>query len=169
MFGTVNEQVPFAPQNLLWSGTCPEIQGFMHVKESSRKAWKKVYFFLRRSGLYSSTKGSSKVGELSKLSVSSRTSRSPFDRFNVCSALCMRTPGASTPAARGRSGGFERVLGGERPKAVRSSCRLHLLHQGRTANMFLLVSVERPQNAAERALLLHGLRFQNQNAFIVIT
>ncbi|XP_037547198.1 growth factor receptor-bound protein 7 [Nematolebias whitei] len=47
-------------QNLLWSGTCPEIQGFLHVKESSRKAWKKVYFFLRRSGLYSSTKGSSK-------------------------------------------------------------------------------------------------------------
>ncbi|XP_030018871.1 growth factor receptor-bound protein 7 [Sphaeramia orbicularis] len=47
-------------QNLLKSGTCPEIQGFLHVKEPSRKAWKKVYFFLRRSGLYCSTKGSSK-------------------------------------------------------------------------------------------------------------
>lgn len=47
-------------KNLLKSGTCPEIQGFLQVKESSRKAWKKVYFFLRRSGLYSSTKGSSK-------------------------------------------------------------------------------------------------------------
>lgn len=47
-------------QNLLRSGTCPEIQGFLHVKEASRKAWKKVYFFLRRSGLYCSTKGSSK-------------------------------------------------------------------------------------------------------------
>ncbi|XP_026207899.1 growth factor receptor-bound protein 7 [Anabas testudineus] len=47
-------------QNLLRSGTCPEIQGFLHVKESSRKTWKKVYFFLRRSGLYCSTKGSSK-------------------------------------------------------------------------------------------------------------
>uniref|UniRef100_A0A3Q3LFH8 Growth factor receptor bound protein 7 n=1 Tax=Mastacembelus armatus TaxID=205130 RepID=A0A3Q3LFH8_9TELE len=47
-------------QNLLQSGTCPEIQGFLHVKEPSRKAWKKVYFFLRRSGLYCSTKGSSK-------------------------------------------------------------------------------------------------------------
>ncbi|XP_034050542.1 growth factor receptor-bound protein 7 isoform X2 [Thalassophryne amazonica] len=47
-------------QNLLKSGTCPEIQGFLHVKEPSRKAWKKVYFFLRRSGLYYSTKGSSK-------------------------------------------------------------------------------------------------------------
>ncbi|KAM7370394.1 hypothetical protein PAMP_009947 [Pampus punctatissimus] len=47
-------------QNLLRSGTCPEIQGFLQVKEPSRKAWKKVYFFLRRSGLYSSTKGSSK-------------------------------------------------------------------------------------------------------------
>lgn len=50
-------------QNLLRSGTCPEIQGFLHVKESSRKTWKKVYFFLRRSGLYCSTKGSSKVSE----------------------------------------------------------------------------------------------------------
>lgn len=48
-------------QNLLRSGTCPEIQGFLHVKEPSRKAWKKIYFFLRRSGLYCSTKGSSKV------------------------------------------------------------------------------------------------------------
>uniref|UniRef100_A0A8D3AFU3 Growth factor receptor bound protein 7 n=2 Tax=Scophthalmus maximus TaxID=52904 RepID=A0A8D3AFU3_SCOMX len=47
-------------QNLLRSGTCPEIQGFLQVKESSRKSWKKVYFFLRRSGLYCSTKGSSK-------------------------------------------------------------------------------------------------------------
>ncbi|XP_068161516.1 growth factor receptor-bound protein 7 [Antennarius striatus] len=47
-------------QNLLKSGTCPEIQGFLHLKEPSRKAWKKVYFFLRRSGLYCSTKGSSK-------------------------------------------------------------------------------------------------------------
>lgn len=47
-------------QNFLKSGTCPEIQGFLHVKEPTRKAWKKVYFFLRRSGLYLSTKGSSK-------------------------------------------------------------------------------------------------------------
>ncbi|XP_071755281.1 growth factor receptor-bound protein 7 [Centroberyx gerrardi] len=47
-------------QNLLRSGTCPEIQGFLHVREPSRKAWKRVYFFLRRSGLYCSTKGSSK-------------------------------------------------------------------------------------------------------------
>uniref|UniRef100_G3NKA6 Growth factor receptor bound protein 7 n=1 Tax=Gasterosteus aculeatus aculeatus TaxID=481459 RepID=G3NKA6_GASAC len=47
-------------QNLLVSGTCPEIQGFLQVKEPSRKSWKKVYFFLRRSGLYCSNKGSSK-------------------------------------------------------------------------------------------------------------
>ncbi|XP_031697825.1 growth factor receptor-bound protein 10-like [Anarrhichthys ocellatus] len=47
-------------QNLLRSGTCPEIQGFLQVKEPSRKSWKKVYYFLRRSGLYCSTKGSSK-------------------------------------------------------------------------------------------------------------
>ncbi|XP_054622869.1 growth factor receptor-bound protein 7 isoform X2 [Dunckerocampus dactyliophorus] len=47
-------------QNLLQSGTCPEIQGFLHIKEPNRKSWKRVYFFLRRSGLYCSTKGSSK-------------------------------------------------------------------------------------------------------------
>lgn len=47
-------------QYLLKSGTCPEIQGYLHSKESSRKSWKKVYYFLRRSGLYCSTKGSSK-------------------------------------------------------------------------------------------------------------
>ncbi|KAF7203745.1 growth factor receptor-bound protein 7 [Nothobranchius furzeri] len=63
-------------QNLLRSGTCPEIQGFLQVKEPGRKTWKKVYFFLRRSGLYSSTKGSSKeprhlqcVADLNQLNV----------------------------------------------------------------------------------------------------
>ncbi|XP_036394171.1 growth factor receptor-bound protein 7 isoform X2 [Megalops cyprinoides] len=47
-------------QNLLNSGSCPEIQGFLHVRELNRKPWKRVCFFLRRSGLYCSTKGSSK-------------------------------------------------------------------------------------------------------------
>ncbi|XP_029933029.1 growth factor receptor-bound protein 7 isoform X2 [Myripristis murdjan] len=63
-------------QNLLRSGTCPEIQSFLHVREPNRKAWKRVYFFLRRSGLYCSTKGSSKeprhlqyVADLDELNV----------------------------------------------------------------------------------------------------
>ncbi|KAL4660527.1 growth factor receptor-bound protein 7-like isoform X1 [Arapaima gigas] len=47
-------------QNLLNSGSCPEIQGFLQVREPSRKSWKRVCFFLRRSGLYCSIKGSSK-------------------------------------------------------------------------------------------------------------
>ncbi|XP_053727826.1 growth factor receptor-bound protein 7 isoform X1 [Synchiropus splendidus] len=61
---------------LIQSGGCPEIQGFLHVKEQSRKSWKKLYFFLRRSGLYCSTKGTSKeprhlqyVAELEDLNV----------------------------------------------------------------------------------------------------
>ncbi|XP_066483151.1 growth factor receptor-bound protein 10 [Tiliqua scincoides] len=47
-------------QNFLNSNSCPEIQGFLHVKELGRKSWKKLYACLRRSGLYCSTKGSSK-------------------------------------------------------------------------------------------------------------
>ncbi|XP_053116416.1 growth factor receptor-bound protein 10 isoform X2 [Hemicordylus capensis] len=49
-------------QNFLNSSSCPEIQGFLHVKELGRKSWKKLYACLRRSGLYCSTKGSSKKG-----------------------------------------------------------------------------------------------------------
>uniref|UniRef100_A0A3Q2C8V8 Growth factor receptor bound protein 14 n=1 Tax=Cyprinodon variegatus TaxID=28743 RepID=A0A3Q2C8V8_CYPVA len=44
----------------LKSSTCPEIHGHLHVKEQSKKSWKKFYFVLRRSGLYFSTKGTSK-------------------------------------------------------------------------------------------------------------
>uniref|UniRef100_A0A3Q4M5C3 Growth factor receptor-bound protein 10a n=1 Tax=Neolamprologus brichardi TaxID=32507 RepID=A0A3Q4M5C3_NEOBR len=47
-------------QNFLNSSSCPEIQGYLHVKEPGRKSWKKLYMFLRRSGLYYSTKGTSK-------------------------------------------------------------------------------------------------------------
>uniref|UniRef100_A0A673XY78 Growth factor receptor bound protein 10 n=1 Tax=Salmo trutta TaxID=8032 RepID=A0A673XY78_SALTR len=47
-------------QNFLNSSSCPEIQGFLYVKEMGRKSWKKLYVFLRRSGLYFSTKGTSK-------------------------------------------------------------------------------------------------------------
>ncbi|XP_066209945.1 growth factor receptor-bound protein 10 isoform X1 [Saccopteryx leptura] len=47
-------------QNFLNTSSCPEIQGFLHVKELGRKSWKKLYLCLRRSGLYCSTKGSSK-------------------------------------------------------------------------------------------------------------
>uniref|UniRef100_A0A671M1L4 Growth factor receptor-bound protein 10-like n=1 Tax=Sinocyclocheilus anshuiensis TaxID=1608454 RepID=A0A671M1L4_9TELE len=47
-------------QNFLNSRSCPEIQGYLYVKEMGRKSWKKLYVFLRRSGLYFSTKGTSK-------------------------------------------------------------------------------------------------------------
>uniref|UniRef100_W5KSB6 Growth factor receptor-bound protein 10a n=1 Tax=Astyanax mexicanus TaxID=7994 RepID=W5KSB6_ASTMX len=48
------------PLNFLNSSCCPEIQGFLYMKETGRKSWKKLYMFLRRSGLYCSTKGTSK-------------------------------------------------------------------------------------------------------------
>ncbi|NXL06232.1 GRB7 protein, partial [Mesembrinibis cayennensis] len=47
-------------QNFLNSGSCPEVQGFLHLRETRRKVWKRFYFSLRRSGLYYSTKGTSK-------------------------------------------------------------------------------------------------------------
>uniref|UniRef100_A0A674DEB7 Growth factor receptor-bound protein 10a n=1 Tax=Salmo trutta TaxID=8032 RepID=A0A674DEB7_SALTR len=47
-------------QNFLNSSSCPEVQGFLYLKTSGRKSWKRLSMFLRRSGLYYSTKGSSK-------------------------------------------------------------------------------------------------------------
>ncbi|XP_060704614.1 growth factor receptor-bound protein 10-like isoform X2 [Hemiscyllium ocellatum] len=47
-------------QNFLNAQNCPEIQGFLHVKDKGKKTWRRLYFFLRRSGLYYSTKGMSK-------------------------------------------------------------------------------------------------------------
>ncbi|XP_068775524.1 growth factor receptor-bound protein 7 isoform X4 [Struthio camelus] len=47
-------------QNFLNSGSCPEVQGFLQLREGGRKVWKRFYFSLRRSGLYYSTKGTSK-------------------------------------------------------------------------------------------------------------
>ncbi|XP_075683107.1 growth factor receptor-bound protein 10 isoform X2 [Rhinoderma darwinii] len=47
-------------QNFLNANSCPEIQGFLYIKETGKKSWKKLFVCLRRSGLYSSTKGTSK-------------------------------------------------------------------------------------------------------------
>uniref|UniRef100_A0A672R492 Growth factor receptor-bound protein 10-like n=1 Tax=Sinocyclocheilus grahami TaxID=75366 RepID=A0A672R492_SINGR len=57
-----NDSIPQSQllQNFLNSSSCPEIQGFLYMKETGRKSWKKLYMFLRRSGLYCSTKGMSK-------------------------------------------------------------------------------------------------------------
>lgn len=56
-----NDCVLLSLQNFLNSSSCPEIQGHLYMKEPGRKSWKKLYMFLRRSGLYYSTKGTSKV------------------------------------------------------------------------------------------------------------
>ncbi|XP_029782066.1 growth factor receptor-bound protein 10 isoform X3 [Suricata suricatta] len=47
-------------QNFLNCSSCPEIQGFLHVKDLGKKSWRKLFVCLRRSGLYCSTKGASK-------------------------------------------------------------------------------------------------------------
>ncbi|XP_069761060.1 growth factor receptor-bound protein 7-like [Narcine bancroftii] len=57
-----DEGIPLAQlaQNFLNARNCPEVQGFLHLKEKGKKTWKRLYFFLRRSGFYYSTKGTSK-------------------------------------------------------------------------------------------------------------
>ncbi|XP_062893715.1 growth factor receptor-bound protein 7-like isoform X2 [Mobula hypostoma] len=47
-------------QNFLNARSCPEIQGFLYLKEKGKRAWRRLYFFLRRSGFYYSAKGTSK-------------------------------------------------------------------------------------------------------------
>lgn len=47
-------------QTFVKSSSCPEIHGYLNAKEQGRKPWKKFYFVLRRSGLYFSSKGTSK-------------------------------------------------------------------------------------------------------------
>uniref|UniRef100_A0A4W3I7S8 Growth factor receptor bound protein 7 n=1 Tax=Callorhinchus milii TaxID=7868 RepID=A0A4W3I7S8_CALMI len=51
---------PSHTHNFLNARRCPEIQGFIHVRDKGRKSWRRLYFFLRRSGVYYSTKGTSK-------------------------------------------------------------------------------------------------------------
>ncbi|XP_069469509.1 growth factor receptor-bound protein 10 isoform X2 [Ambystoma mexicanum] len=82
-------------QNFLNTSSCPEIQGFLHVKELAKKSWKRMLVCLRRSGVYCSTKGTSKeprhlqvIGELEDSNVFSLTSckklyGSPTD-FGFC-------------------------------------------------------------------------------------
>uniref|UniRef100_A0A8C4Q9Q5 Uncharacterized protein n=1 Tax=Eptatretus burgeri TaxID=7764 RepID=A0A8C4Q9Q5_EPTBU len=47
-------------QSFFMPSACPEVQGFLHVREPGKKTWKRSFFLLRRSGLYCSVKGSSK-------------------------------------------------------------------------------------------------------------
>ncbi|XP_004707179.1 growth factor receptor-bound protein 7 isoform X2 [Echinops telfairi] len=47
-------------QNFLKAGSFPEIQGFLQLRGTGRKLWKRLFCFLRRSGLYYSTKGASR-------------------------------------------------------------------------------------------------------------
>lgn len=44
----------------LSTSTYPEIHSYLFMAEKGKKSWKKLYFILRRSGLYFSTKGTSK-------------------------------------------------------------------------------------------------------------
>ncbi|XP_077175989.1 growth factor receptor-bound protein 14 isoform X1 [Paroedura picta] len=47
-------------QMFLSASGYPEIHSYLYAREQGKKTWKKMYFLLRRSGLYFSTKGTSK-------------------------------------------------------------------------------------------------------------
>ncbi|XP_051881793.1 growth factor receptor-bound protein 14-like [Pristis pectinata] len=57
-----NESLSYSQliQEFLSSRSCPEIHGYLHSRDQGKKSWKKNYFILRRSGLYYSSKGTSK-------------------------------------------------------------------------------------------------------------
>ncbi|KAM4697472.1 growth factor receptor-bound protein 14 [Rhinophrynus dorsalis] len=44
----------------LSTSTYPEVHSYLYMTEKGKRAWKRVFFVLRRSGLYFSTKGTSK-------------------------------------------------------------------------------------------------------------
>ncbi|XP_041123068.1 LOW QUALITY PROTEIN: growth factor receptor-bound protein 7-like [Polyodon spathula] len=88
-------------QNLLLSGSCPEIQGSLQVRQTGKKGWKRSCFFLRKSGLYHSNKGSSKeprhlqyVADLEELNIysvsqSRKLYGAPTD-FTFCIKPCRK-------------------------------------------------------------------------------
>ncbi|XP_040213784.1 growth factor receptor-bound protein 14 isoform X2 [Rana temporaria] len=47
-------------KTFLSTSTYPEIHSYLFMAEKGKRSWKKLYFILRRSGLYFSTKGTSK-------------------------------------------------------------------------------------------------------------
>lgn len=143
-------------QNFLNSSSCPEIQGYLHLKEPGRKSWKKLYMFLRRSGLYYSTKGTSKV-----LIYCSREQDRCVHNTSLLSLLLwlylwlfMHFPekmyqistschptGAPTPSAAVRPGGQQHLHRHHRKEASQRSHRLPVLHQGNVRRLHPLVCV----------------------------
>ncbi|KAB0403925.1 hypothetical protein E2I00_016928, partial [Balaenoptera physalus] len=112
-------------QNFLNSSSCPEIQGFLHVKELGRKSWKKLYVCLRRSGLYCSTKGASKEprhlqlladledSRIFSLMASRKQYGAPTD-YGFCIKACSRVPVTLTGSS---FVSFSQTESGTRPRS----------------------------------------------------
>ena len=69
----------------------PELEGWLNLKDGYKKNWKKVFFILRASGLYYSTKGKQKVRQLACLL------KVPVSHVPPSSSLC--PPISSPPSA----------------------------------------------------------------------
>lgn len=141
-------------QNFLNSSSCPEIQGYLHLKEPGRKSWKKLYMFLRRSGLYYSTKGTSKVLIYCSREQDGCVHNTPLLLLLTSLALFMvdcavfrenstscHPTGAPTPSAAVRPGGQQHLHRHHRKEASQRSHRLPVLHQGNVRRLHPRVCV----------------------------
>lgn len=130
-------------QNFLNSSSCPEIQGFLYVKEPGRKSWKKLYMLLRRSGLYYSNKGMSKVAdrkETKQMFLTLRCSKVLWTELKLLGSMCSSSTGTQTPAAALRSGRQQHLHHHHRQEASQCSHRVPVLHQGDYIDHFIQTS-----------------------------
>ncbi|XP_019778266.1 growth factor receptor-bound protein 14 isoform X12 [Orcinus orca] len=144
-------------QMFLSSSTYPEIHGFLHAKEQGKKSWKKIYFLLRRSGLYFSTKGTSKrsISENSLVAMDfsgqkSRVIENPTEALSVAveeglawrKKGCLRLGTHGSPTASSQSCATNMAIHRSQPwfhhKISREEAQRLIIQQGLVDGVFLV-------------------------------